>query len=274
MAADSKISALSAASALTGAELVPVVQSGSTVRSTAQYVANLATSAPYTFGGSYGTGTIGAQLNTLGAGSVSSVALSLPSVFTVSGSPVTSTGTLTAVLTGQSANTILAGPTTGSLATPTFRALVPADYPAFVASGASHARGAVPDPGATAGASRFLREDGAWTILASTPYRANITGAVSIDLVATANSSNLHLTLTGNVTSFALTNPADGAQYKFKFIQDATGSRTFAAFPSAFKFAGGTAPVFSTAANAVDYMTAEYGSTSGTYMCVFYKGMA
>jgi hypothetical protein len=32
----------------------------------------------------------------------------------------------------------------------------------FVASGASHARGTVPDPGASAGATRYLREDATW----------------------------------------------------------------------------------------------------------------
>ena len=106
-----------------------------------------------------------------------------------------------------------------------------------------------------------------------TPYRANISGTVSIDLAATALSNNLFLTLTANVTSFALTNPVDGAVYNIKFIQDATGSRTIA-LPSAFKFAGGVAPVFSTTANAVDFMSAIYGSTSATYMCAFGKGMA
>ena len=106
-----------------------------------------------------------------------------------------------------------------------------------------------------------------------TPYRANIAGAVSIDL-SVAASNNLHLTLTGNVSSFALTNPADGAVYNIRFIQDGTGSRTFAAFPSAFKFAGGTAPTFSTAAGAVDFVSAEYGSTEATYMAAFSKGMA
>jgi hypothetical protein len=107
-----------------------------------------------------------------------------------------------------------------------------------------------------------------------TPYRANITGAVSIDLANTAKSNNLHLTLTGNVSSFALTNPTDGAVYNFRFIQDGTGSRTFAAFPSAFKFPFGTPPTFSTAANAVDFMSTEYGTTEGTYMCSFLTGMA
>lgn len=105
------------------------------------------------------------------------------------------------------------------------------------------------------------------------PYRANISGAVSIDLAATAKSNNLHLTLTGNVTSFALANPIDGAVYNIRFIQDSIGSRTVT-LPGAFKFAGGAAPTFSMAANAVDFLSAEYGSTEGTYMCGFQKGMA
>lgn len=36
--------------------------------------------------------------------------------------------------------------------------------PAFVASGASHASGLVPDPGSTAGTTRFLREDATWQV--------------------------------------------------------------------------------------------------------------
>lgn len=176
-------------------------------------------------------------------GTVTSVGLSLPSIFSVSGSPVTSSGTLTGVLTTQSANTIFAGPTSGGAAAPTFRSLVSADIPNnaadttgksaatdalksatttvdvsaatapstgqvltatdsthatwqtlstggtvtsitagaglsggtittsgtiacqnFVASGASHATGCVPDPGASAGTTKYLREDGTWTV--------------------------------------------------------------------------------------------------------------
>jgi hypothetical protein len=62
-------------------------------------------------------------------GTVTSVALALPGIFTVSGSPVTSTGTLTGTLNTQTANLIWAGPTTGSAAAPTFRAIVTADLP-------------------------------------------------------------------------------------------------------------------------------------------------
>jgi hypothetical protein len=67
---------------------------------------------------------------TLPTGTVTSVALSLPaSLFSVSGSPVTSSGTLTAALITQLANLIFAGPGSGGAAAPTFRALVAADIP-------------------------------------------------------------------------------------------------------------------------------------------------
>lgn len=107
-----------------------------------------------------------------------------------------------------------------------------------------------------------------------TPYRANITGAVSIDLSATAKSNNLYLTLTGNVTSFALTNPVDGGVYNIRFIQDATGGRTMPALPASFKFSSGTAPTFTTTANAVDFMSLLYGGTEATYMCSFLSNMS
>jgi hypothetical protein len=62
-----------------------------------------------------------------GAGSVTSVGLSLPSIFSVSGTPVTSTGTLTGTLATQSANLVWAGPASGVAAAPVFRSLVKAD---------------------------------------------------------------------------------------------------------------------------------------------------
>jgi hypothetical protein len=65
---------------------------------------------------------------------VTSVGLSLPSIFTVSGTPVTTTGTLTGSLATQTANTIFAGPTAGIPAAPTFRSLVANDIPNLNAS--------------------------------------------------------------------------------------------------------------------------------------------
>jgi hypothetical protein len=65
----------------------------------------------------------------IGAGTVNSVGLSLPSLFTVTNSPVTGSDTLTGTLAAQPANRVLAGPASGADAAPTMRALVTADLP-------------------------------------------------------------------------------------------------------------------------------------------------
>ncbi len=70
-----------------------------------------------------------------GAGTVASVGLSLPAMFSVSGSPVTTSGTLAATLASQSANVVLAGPTSGGAAAPTFRSLVAGDLPTLTTGG-------------------------------------------------------------------------------------------------------------------------------------------
>lgn len=74
-----------------------------------------------------------AYYDELSSGSVTSVGLSLPSIFSVTNSPVTSTGTLTASLATQSANTVFAGPASGSSSAPTFRSLEDADIPSTIA---------------------------------------------------------------------------------------------------------------------------------------------
>lgn len=66
-----------------------------------------------------------------GSGSVTSVGLTLPNIFSVTGSPITSTGVIAATLATQQANRVWAGPATGSDAAPTFRALVAADIPSL-----------------------------------------------------------------------------------------------------------------------------------------------
>jgi hypothetical protein len=64
-----------------------------------------------------------------GGGGISSITLTVPSILTVGGSPLTANGTLALTLATQAANKIWAGPTTGSAAAPTFRSLVAADVP-------------------------------------------------------------------------------------------------------------------------------------------------
>lgn len=66
-----------------------------------------------------------------GVGTVTSVGLALPSIFSVSGSPVVGAGVLTAVLATQSANKVFIGPPAGVAANPSFRSLIAADIPAL-----------------------------------------------------------------------------------------------------------------------------------------------
>lgn len=64
-----------------------------------------------------------------GSGTVTSVAAAVPAEFTISGGPITGSGTLTIGKANQSPNLIFAGPGSGGAAAPTFRALVAADIP-------------------------------------------------------------------------------------------------------------------------------------------------
>jgi hypothetical protein len=68
-----------------------------------------------------------------GSGTVTSVGLSLPNLFTVSGSPVTGSGTLTATLASQTAAQVFAAPA-ATAGAPTFRALVAGDIPSLTAA--------------------------------------------------------------------------------------------------------------------------------------------
>jgi hypothetical protein len=73
-----------------------------------------------------GTGTLSWAPAT--TGTVTSVGLTLPSMFSVTGSPVTTTGTLSATLASQTAGTVFAAPAAAAGA-PTFRALTATDIP-------------------------------------------------------------------------------------------------------------------------------------------------
>lgn len=81
----------------------------------------------------------GGNLSASGSsGTVTSVAETVPtSIMSISGSPITTSGTLAISLATQSANLVWAGPSTGSAATPTFRSLVAADIPALGAATAT-----------------------------------------------------------------------------------------------------------------------------------------
>ncbi len=64
-----------------------------------------------------------------GGGTVTSVGVALPPEFDVAGSPVTSSGTITASWADEPASLVFAGPVSGAPDTPTFRPLFPDDIP-------------------------------------------------------------------------------------------------------------------------------------------------
>jgi hypothetical protein len=74
-------------------------------------------------------GSMWADIGSGVPGYVTSVALSMPSIFTVTGSPVTGAGTLAAVLNSEPANQFFAAPD-GTSGIPAFRAIVADDLPA------------------------------------------------------------------------------------------------------------------------------------------------
>lgn len=141
------------------------------------------------------------------SGTVTSVALSMPAIFSVAGSPITSSGTLAVTLATETANTVWAGPTTGSAATPTFRALVGADIPGFT----------ITNNGTTG-----TINDLAWT---TNTIRFNGASAVVLNGVA-AQAEGTVLTIF-NDTGAALTiaNAAAGSSAVNRFsIRNASGS--------------------------------------------------
>lgn len=64
-----------------------------------------------------------------GVGSVTSVGLSVPSIFSVIGSPIVGAGTFAVSLNNESANRVFAGPNSGVPDVPTFKSLVNNDMP-------------------------------------------------------------------------------------------------------------------------------------------------
>ena len=137
-----------------------------------------------------------------GTGSVTSVGLSLPSLFTVTGSPITSSGTLTATLATQTANQIWAGPTSGGAAAPAFRALVAGDLP--VLTGYTSGAGTVAATDTILQAIQKLNGNALTT--ASTPQFAGLG-------LGTAAVSGWELTMAGGLCQLRQSVSVSGSTY-------------------------------------------------------------
>ncbi|TVP46307.1 MAG: hypothetical protein EA341_13900, partial [Mongoliibacter sp.] len=89
------------------------------------------------------------------------------------------------------------------------------------------------------------------------PTGVSAASTTTLDL---SSGNVLTVNLGANITSISLSNAAVGT-YLIKFIQDGTGNRTVA-FPSEWKWSGGTVPTVTAAANKTDIVTLIYdGST-------------
>jgi hypothetical protein len=201
------------------------------------------------------------EVVTPGGGSVTSVALTMPAEFTVTGSPVTSSGTLAVTAADQDANTVYAGPSSGPSDVPEFRALVAADLPGGVGTVSSVGLATNPNalftftitgtnPITTSGTMTlnltFANQSAnvvlagpssgaAGPISARALVAADIFGLVPTSFSATPTFDasafawpTFTMTLTGNVTSSTLSNPISGQHITFIITQNATGGWTFA----------------------------------------------
>ena len=196
-----------------------------------------------------------------GGGTVTSITLVMPAEFSVGGSPITTSGTITVSKANQNANLVYAGPSSGGAAPPAFRALVSGDLPGGVGTVSSvtlavnanalfSASVTGTNPVTTTGtftlnlafanqaANKVLAgpaSGGSGAVSARSLVAADIAGATPVSFSATPvfDASTFAqpvftLTLTGNVTSSSISNPIAGQLIAFIITQDATGSRTFA----------------------------------------------
>lgn len=201
--------------------------------------------------------TITVNATGTGSGSVTSVGLTVPSWLTVTGSPVTSSGTLAVSGTSQLANLVLASPN-GSNGAVSPRALVAADIPALpyisaltgdvTASGSGSVGSVVKGLNgiALSGLATGLLQNTSGTGVPTIATSYNLsgsgqlgtwlaTGTNTVSCTATpvfnaALGDTQFLTITQacpTITSSSLTNLQNGQLLRILICQDSTGGKTF-----------------------------------------------
>ena len=192
-----------------------------------------------------------------GGGTVTSIALTAPAILSVTGSPLTTSGTIALTLANQNANLVFAGPASGPAAAPTFRALVAADFPAgasaIFTNQAAHTFLAGPTSGAAA----------AMTVRAMVPSDlpggAVFNSAASLTFDASVNSS-FRIQMSSNVTSSVITNPTARQVITFIIAENSAGGFTFV-WPSNVRGASN----IQTDANGVNVQSFIYDEVTGMW---------
>ena len=102
--------------------------------------------------------------------------------------------------------------------------------------------------------------------------RSAITAAATTT-VNCNNSNYFYISMGTSITTLTVSNPGNGQAINVRFKQGSSGGPYTVAWPSSFRWNGGLAPVLSTAANAEDFLTAQYDNTDGTWVCSLLKGV-
>jgi hypothetical protein len=208
-----------------------------------------------------------------GSGTVTSVGFadaSTTPIYTITGSPVTTSGTLTQTLSVQSANLIFSGPASGSPAQPSFRALVNADVnpitlmPNLTIGAATQLTGQV---SLTTQVSGVLPVANGGTSLATLTANNVILGNGTSAPLFVAPGSSGHI-LTSNGTTWQSTAPAtSGTVTSVTFTGDGT---VLSSTPSSAVTTSGTLTAALAPAPAYTYLA---NATSSSAVPSYYPGM-
>jgi hypothetical protein len=200
-----------------------------------------------TLGSGISMSGLGVLSSTGSGGTVTDVGLALPTEFTISGSPVNTTGTLTGTWANQTNNFVLAGPSVAPAGAPTFRALVAADIPSL-SSIYQPLDSDLTDIAALAPANDDIiqRKAGAWTNRTIAQYYADLQSSVMDDLCMYSIVASGGFALgTGTGAQSAFDTPGDvwtlaaNTTYEFEWIIRITKSGTTCTLSAGFALGGG-----------------------------------
>lgn len=237
-------------------------------------------------------------------GAITSVGLSMPGIFTVAGSPITTgSGTLAATLNSQTANFIFAAPD-GSAGTPLFRAMTGNDLPAGGAGAATYgsatqvpvftldAKGRVsavtpttitaawasitgkPTTVASSGITDAagINTYNVWTKAQNSPTVSNSPAALGTVTPDAQASNMVYIQMpAGNITVANPINTSTGstapaATLTIIIKQDGVGSRTIT-WGAKYKFANATAYQPSATASSVSALFCQYEPNNDIWLC-------
>lgn len=155
-----------------------------------RYAATDGTTQEVTLGTGLSLNSTTGELSATGTGgTVTSVAMSVPDIFTLTGSPITSSGTFAVALDTQVKNTVFSGPATGADSTPTFRVLVSDDIPSLSTSKITSGVFNTARLGSgTASASTYLTGTG-WAAIPSIPQGTVTSVALTVPTGLTVTGS-------------------------------------------------------------------------------------